>query len=816
MSNLPANKENIRWGDGLSAALLIIIMQIAAGRLVATRWTEDLHLVQVISLFGTILGLTLGKSIFKRFWVVFLAFAYGLILVPWQIGLTSEREIEWRDRLLNLWGRLSFVFQELLSRKPVTDNLLFLLLMAILFWSLSVYAGYILQREGNPWKVIIPGGIAALVIHSFDPLLVSRSWYIAFYLFFALLLVTRMVYMRNIAKWRESHTHTPPDMGFDFTRVALVLILILVFFAWNVPVLAQTFKPAAEIWQTASRPWLTTKDRLGFMFASLRASVGLVQNFYGNTLPLGLGSSLSDQVILEVEAPTNPPNGYRFYWEARIYNTYEGSQWHTDLRTAYNLTPESVDLNQPGADIRPVVSSTFFPHVPISNLYAVPEPLWVSIPSQAYMAINTDGTVNYGALMSKGFVHPGERYTMRSAIDAVTVTELQDASTSYPQWILDGYLQLPKDITPRTRELAKEISVGLSNPYDITNAVTEYLRNNIEYTQSISQPPPNQERIDWFLFDNRKGFCNYYASAEVILLRSLGIPARIAAGFAQGEREIPPIGEQPPAGISVDITLEQISETSTYVVRQKDAHAWPEVYFPGIGWVIFEPTVSQPPLFRPSGETITSQDQSQTEIDQVNPENRIDLNNQQRPGDKETDINTGTNFWTYANIAKLIVLLFALGILMVVIWQVQRGFKVRPFLERISIEIPDGLEKGLRRAGIHPPDFLVNWIYYMKLPALSRSYLEINYALKRIGKKPSIQDTPTERTNSLIRAIPNASKPAGQLLSEYQTSIYSPHQANPEIARKAGSEIRNLSWLARLGRILARFQESDQNRGIHR
>ena len=407
MSYLPANKENIRWGDGLSAALLIIIMQIAAGRLVATRWTEDLHLIQVIELFGTILGLALGKSNFKRFWVVFLAIAYGLILIPWQIGLTLEREIEWIDRLVNLWGRLGYVFQELLTRKPVSDNLLFLLLMAILFWSLSVYAGYILQREGNPWKVIIPGGIAALVIHSYDPLLVSRSWYIAFYLFFALLLVARMVYMRNIAKWRESHTHTPPDIGFDFTRVALVLILILVFFAWNVPVLAQTFKPAAEIWQTASRPWLTMKDRLGFMFASLRASVGLVQNFYGNTLPLGLGSSLSDQVILEVEAPTNPPNGYRFYWEARIYNTYEDSQWHTDLRTAHDLTPESVDLNQPGADIRPVVSSIFFPHVPISNLYTVPEPLWVSIPSQAYMAINTDGTVNYGALMSKGFVHPG-------------------------------------------------------------------------------------------------------------------------------------------------------------------------------------------------------------------------------------------------------------------------------------------------------------------------------------------------------------------------------------------------------------------------
>jgi transglutaminase-like putative cysteine protease len=811
MSGLSTNNENTRRVDWLSAILLIICMQIAAGRLVATHWTEDLHLVQVVALFGTLLGLALGKSIFKRFWVLFLAVAYGLILIPWQIGLTLELEIEWRLRFLNLWSRLGVVVNELLARKPVTDNLLFLLLMAILFWSLSVYAGFILFRNGNPWKVVIPGGIAALVIHSFDPLLVSRSWYLAYYLFFGLLLVARLVYLQNIAAWRKSHTHTPPDIGFDFSRVVLVLTIILVFFAWNVPVLAQTFKPAAEIWQTASRPWLTTKDRFGFMFASLRASVGLVQDFFGNTLPLGLGSPLSDTVILEVEAPTSLPNDYRFYWEARTYNLYRGNQWSSDLRTVRDLTADSLDLNQPGADVRPVVTSTFFPHVPISTLYTVSEPLWVDRPTQAFMTINPDGLVNYGSMMGKGFVHPGEQYTMRSVVDAITEADLRSAGVEYPQWVLDGYLQIPDEITPRTKELANKIAGGLSNPYDRVKAITEYLRNNIEYNQSISQPPPNQERLDWFLFDYRKGFCNYYASAEVILLRSLGIPARMAVGFAQGDRKIPPVQAQLPVGSSVVIPQELINETSTYVVRQKDAHAWPEIYFTGLGWVIFEPTVSQPPLFRPTGETLNSSDQNLPLPGNDNTQNLQALNNpdQQRPGDVTTDFNTsaGKKFWTFANILKLIILIFALGVLAVVIWQVRRGFKVQVFLEKISIEIPEGLEKGLRIIGIHPPDFLVNWIYYLKLPALSRSYLEINHALKRIGKSPSIQDTPTERTNSLIRAIPDASTPAMRLLFEYQTSVYSPHQANLEIARKAGVEIRNLSWLTRIGKILTRFQE---------
>ena len=808
------NKANVRWGDWLSALLLIIIMQIAAARLVATQWTKYLPLVQALTLIGTVLGLALGKSIFKRFWVVFLAMCYGIILIPWQVALTLDVETTWLDRLGILWVRLEAVLQELLTRRPITDNILFLLLMSILFWSLTIYAGVVLLREANPWKVIIPGGITIFVIHSFDPLLVSRSWYLAFYLFFALLMVARLVFIKNTAVWKERHTHTPPDIGFDFSRVALVLSMILVFFAWNVPVVAETFRPAVEIWQTASRPWLKTKDRLSFMFASLRASVGLVQNFYGNTLPLGLGNPLSDRVILEVEGPTTPPNLDRFYWEARIYDTYESNQWVSTIQTKRDLSSESVDINQPGADVRPVVTFTFFPHDPISNIFTVPEPLWVSLPSQAYMTTNPDGSVDFSMMMSKDFIHPGDQYTIRSAVDAQTVSELKAASISYPQWVLDEYLQLPTDITSRTRELAKDIASGLGNPYDIVNAVTDYLRNNIEYNQSISQPPPNQERLDWFLFDYKKGYCNYYASAEVVLLRSLGIPARMAVGFAQGEREVPPIPQLPP-GVSRDIIREQISETSTYIVRQKDAHAWPEVFFPGIGWVIFEPTVSQPPLFRPSGETTTNPNDNQSEQGTESTQNQqgVDINNQRNLDENGPLANSGqiTSFWTFGNILRLIALLLALILLVIIFWQTRRGFRVKPFLERISIEMPERLEKGLRRLGIRPPDFLVNWVFTMRLPGLSRSYLEINHALNRIGKEPAIQDTPNERTVSLISGIPATSEPATRLLAEYQTSAYSQHPADAEVAKKAGKEIRNLSWIAWIIKVLSRFQEPNKN-----
>jgi len=107
------------------------------------------------------------------------------------------------------------------------------------------------------------------------------------------------------------------------------------------------------------------------------------------------------------------------------------------------------------------------------------------------------------------------------------------------------------------------------------------LRKNIDYSESVPPIPADQELIDWFLFDIRQGFCNYYASAEIIMLRSLGIPARLSVGYAQGE------------------PIEDMSDA--YLVRQRDAHAWPEVYFPSIGWVEFEPTASQPDISRLEG-----------------------------------------------------------------------------------------------------------------------------------------------------------------------------------------------------------------------
>ena len=107
------------------------------------------------------------------------------------------------------------------------------------------------------------------------------------------------------------------------------------------------------------------------------------------------------------------------------------------------------------------------------------------------------------------------------------------------------------------------------------------------YATTAAVPPGDQDLVDFFLFDpaaDRTGYCQYFASAMVIMARSLGLPARLAAGFAPGERQ----------------------EDDTFLVREANAHAWAEIYFPGYGWEIFEATKSINPRFgRASGDATT-------------------------------------------------------------------------------------------------------------------------------------------------------------------------------------------------------------------
>ncbi|MHB8510422.1 MAG: transglutaminase-like domain-containing protein, partial [Candidatus Dormibacteria bacterium] len=135
---------------------------------------------------------------------------------------------------------------------------------------------------------------------------------------------------------------------------------------------------------------------------------------------------------------------------------------------------------------------------------------------------------------------------------------------------VDGFerdVELPAGIPARVAQLSDALTAHQPTEYDKVAAVRDYLANNYRYSLDTPRLPTGADATDQFLFNDRVGFCEQFATALAVLVRQAGIPARLAIGYAQGEHD---------------------SLTGSFTVRARDAHAWVEIYFPGTGWVPFD------------------------------------------------------------------------------------------------------------------------------------------------------------------------------------------------------------------------------------
>ncbi|MBN1178533.1 MAG: transglutaminase domain-containing protein [Anaerolineae bacterium] len=781
-SRLASSSPPERWWDPVAALLLLGVLTTAASRLYVTNWIDNLGITQTVTFLGLVVGLALGQSRFSKRTVWVMALLFTLFVVPWQVGLTFHGAVPWMERTGKLLGRVSIAVAYVLTDRPVRDALPFLFQMVALYWGLSVHAGYALTRHGRAWDTIIPAAVVVLFVQRYDGLVERRIWIVAIYFLLALALVAWMAYVRQRAHWERGRVQLPPYLGMDFARVIALGVVVLVLIAWTIPAVAEALPVAKQAWDKVTQPWDTVRERLNNAFASLRGATAVqTYDYYGSHLPLGFGTEQTDEVMLTVDAPPRTAESPPYYWRARVYDTYERG-WNSTFTTTQFVT-STVPAEYAGVlgESR-LVTFTFQTALPIATIYVVPQVLEVSHPVYVDMTPNPDGTVDLSALHAAPPLSTQAVYGIRSTLNDVTVADLRAASTDYPAWVTDRYLGLPDSITPRTLELAQQLAQGLDTPYDIAEAVTWYLRDTMTYNQVLPvNPPPGREPLDWFLFEQQEGFCNYYASVEVVLLRAVGIPARMAAGYAQGDRQ---------------------PGTNTYVVRQLHSHAWPEVYFPGVGWVEFEPTVSQPPIERPlGGEGDTEGGAGRDGLD-IEGSERID------PREEELlAMDEGVGEAEDVAVAEqrqavpLWVPLTMVGVLTAaVVWRVRRRQGMPP--------LPILLSGGLQRIGIEPPQFVHQWSHRAVLTPLARSYAELNRALTLLGKPPKPSDTPAERAHNLARILPEALIPGRRLLAEYEATAYGPTPGDPYIAQHAARTIRNLAWQTAAQRFVAKMRKT--------
>jgi transglutaminase-like putative cysteine protease len=573
-------QTGLKIREGWSTLILLTLMLLnVAWSINSAEWTESLAILQWVVLVSLAVGFILAKSRLPGFVAHSLSLVSGMAWVTFLIGTLLPSTLSWSERLFNLADRLTTWLLTALSEESSFDSLIFVLTLATFFWLFSYLCAWFIFRSHRMWGVIILSGIPMLTnLYYGPPHLVI---YLIGYLLCALLLIVRSNVFAQEEEWREAQIGYQPDIGFDFLHYGAILSVIIILFAWLVPTAAAS-PQFSLILDHFEGPWQEMQDHWRRLFASLNYQGQVNVNSFGKTMTLSGPVSLGTTPIMDVRAQ----RGY--YWRAVVYDKYISSGWvNTDDETL-SLNANSSSPPLPRFELRHEVTQTIKPLQPGTNLlFAAAQPIRIGLPVKIELSYEPSYPLaNISMIYSRSRLKKNQAYTVVSSVTRAEVESLRSAGTDYPSWVTDRYLQLPSTLPNRVRALAEDITKDYDHPFDKVTALEGFLRT-MRYNKLINAPPTGQDGVDYFLFDSRQGYCDYYASALAVMARAVGIPARLASGYTQGEYQ---------------------SVSDVYRVRELNAHTWVEIYFPHYGWVEFEPTASQPLIERPEPES--SQDLS--------------------------------------------------------------------------------------------------------------------------------------------------------------------------------------------------------------
>jgi hypothetical protein len=449
------------------------------------------------------------------------------------------------------------------------------------FWSLllflaGAFAGWALTAGRKPLTALLPAVLLQGIVFS----TVQGDWHYAV-LTIGLVFLTVVVVEQSQKEqdWERKEMGYSTSIRWDLVFSAIPVLGLLLAVSYIVPSISVD---DIQRWiREQSEPRSAVGNSVGQSFGLQPVGAGHADPSEAEVFPrshyLGRGPDLTREVALvivtgetlEYLPGVREPVAPHHYWKAQTYDIYSSSGWLTsptgerelksgerlfDILPKGNLLHQTVTVSRIG----------FGPVHYAGELAAV------------YRLFRVVSRTNFDVL---GVIVPGADYELDSVYYEADEAALRAAGTDYPDWIRSRYLQLPKVLPERVHALARDLTATPPTPYDRAVAIQDYLRREMHYSLEIGLPPYDQDVMDYFLFDSKEGFCDYYATAMVVLARSAGIPARPAFGYATGTFD-PGQGK--------------------YTVLQSDAHAWPELYFPGIGWVEFEPTAVMAEIPRPA------------------------------------------------------------------------------------------------------------------------------------------------------------------------------------------------------------------------
>jgi transglutaminase-like putative cysteine protease len=504
------------------------------------------------------------------------------------VGLVLSAHLpEWLTLLTGL--ALLFVFLRAVEFQGI-DRIAAKLALSTASWNILVVTGFLGFWIDSLWisSELLPAGIHFLLV-----LLVIKLFNLQLRRDYLHLYAISLVAILAAASLTNDLWYLPIFLAYLLCAVWTLLLFQLTKKPEDMAAAAGTVVPMegpAEpsrlvsphlFWLTNGMAVATFGVTLIIFFAIPRVGGGFYQKGFGENIRT---SGFSDQVnlgamgpikrdpsvVMRVEIPDRAGHEIgRLYLRGVAFDRYDGRSWANELgrrRVMSETTPGTftVRRNQsqgPAAHGHALRQNILLESLDTPVLFAAP---FAETVSGTFTSVQSDLT---GALYLPFPTSTRIEYSVVSRSNPVLPADLQPQPVSYPDSFVRYFLQAPMH-SERIDELAREIVQTKRSTYEKALAIQEHLTGNYRY--SLDAPLADQASpLEEFLFNRKTGYCEHYATAMVIMLRTVGIPARLVTGF---------------------LATEWNEYGNYYVVRQQDAHAWVEVHLPQSGWIVMDPT----------------------------------------------------------------------------------------------------------------------------------------------------------------------------------------------------------------------------------
>jgi len=599
-------RGRISFGELPTVLFVVLLTVVVAQSTIIMAWVNHSEVFAPVALLAVLVMSVLALARFVPAFVALPIFAAGAAVVPWWFNAAALHAAHPYSPFgvppPDSW------MSDIVGTTQTVDTSLFLFIGCAIFWVTGGWLAWCSLRWRKPILGIFPGAavFATNVLNSKDEQNANTLYFLL--LTIALLLWTN--YRSSLLRAVKSGLRLSSDSRWDFWETGVAATAGVMLLAIFVPPLTHddqtvnvengVFRNWAEFQQNLNHPVEVGRGGLAAFSSgfSLDASLNgplkrsdrvvFVYNFSGQYLGPRYfrGVNLQNGIRPNQWAYLNNPFGFQFFVAKNSNLPYDDGVLHEQ-----NSSTLQVHMLRPPANAPDIL---FYP-----GQLAHTDRDAVAIESYKTAATPSFGTIDRVAsshpATAAGFYHVTVTYANP------TEDELRNAGTDYPAWIVP-YLSYPgltgtpaftstsvggagqvgnnlvvigngasaSPTTLRIKALADQITGQLTNNYDKATAIETYLRSN--FTYSLTPPLPKDgstDPIGSFLFDSKQGYCEYFATAMGDLLRAEGIPTRLVNGFGPG---------------TYDNKIKQ------YVVKESDAHTWVEAFFPGYGWIPFEPT----------------------------------------------------------------------------------------------------------------------------------------------------------------------------------------------------------------------------------